>query len=172
MTALFVVIALALLTFTAFFVALRSRRKQAVARGEQPLDVPAFHTLVDRQDEVFLRERLPRKELYRVKRLRISVTWKYVSRISDNSAVVLRQAGMDRQNPDVNVAEAASQVVDLASQVRMQCLVAFAKLATEFVFPSMELTPAVLAPKYETLQQNVSRLRALHPENVRQLVSA
>jgi hypothetical protein len=127
---------------------------------------------MDRQDEAFLRQRLPRGEFYHLKRLRIGVTWKYVNRISDNSAAVLHFVGMTRQDPDPNVAETAAQLADLATQIRMQCLVAFAKLAAEFVFPSMQLTQAMLAPKYESLQQNLSRLRALHPQGVTQLASA
>ena len=47
----------------------------------------------------------------------------------------------------------------------MQCLVAFAKLGTEFMFPSLQLTPAVLAPKYQTLRENVLRLGSLQTEN-------
>ena len=158
------VIALALLTITLFYVGLRSRRKHVASRPIQPLDLSAFHTLIDRDDEAFLRERLPRSEFFRLKRLRIRVTWKYVHRISDNSAVVLRLAGMTRQDPDPQVAETAVQLADLATTIRMQCFVAFAKLAVEFMLPSMQLTPAMLAPRYESLRANLSRLRSLHPQ--------
>lgn len=161
MTAIFVVV-LALLTFTLFFIALRARRKHVAERGMQPLDLSAFSTLIDRQDEDFLRERMPRGQFFHLKRLRISVTWKYVNRISNNSAAVLRMVSIASQDADSNVAEAAAQVANLATQIRMQCLLAFAKLAVEFVFPSVQLSPAVLAPKYESLQQNLSRFKALN----------
>lgn len=161
MTAIFVVV-LALLTFTLFFIALRARRKHVAERGMQPLDLSAFSTLIDRQDEDFLRERMPRGQFFHLKRLRISVTWKYVNRISDNSAAVLRMVSITSQDADSSVAEAAAQVANLATQIRAQCLLAFAKLAVEFVFPSVQLSPAVLAPKYESLQQNLSRFKALN----------
>jgi hypothetical protein len=167
MTAIFVV-ALALLTFTLFFLALRSRRKHAALRGIQPLDLSAFHTLMDREDERFLRRRLSRSQFSHLKRARIGVTWSYLSRISDNSAAVLRMAGMARQDADPGVAEAASQVADLATQIRMQCMLAFTKLAAEYMFPSLQLTPAMVAATYESLQQNLSRLNALHPRNAMQ----
>ena len=159
-----IVIVLALLTVTFFYLGLRSRRKHVASRPIQPLDLGAFHTLMDRDDEAFLRERLPRKEFFKLKRLRIRVTWKYVRRISDNSAVVLHVAGVTRQDPDPQVAETAAQLADLATNIRMQCLIAFAKLTMEFMLPSMQLTPAVLAPKYESLRANLSRLRSLHPQ--------
>jgi hypothetical protein len=158
------VIVLALLTITLFYVGLRSRRKHFESRPIQPLDLNAFHALMDRDDETFLRERLPRKEFFRLKRLRVRVTWKYVRRISDNSAVVLRLAGMTRQDPDPKVAETAVQLADLATHIRAQCLIAFAKLAVEFALPSVQLTSAMLAPKYESLRQNLMLLRSLHPQ--------
>jgi lipopolysaccharide biosynthesis protein len=162
-TALIFVIALALLTVVAFVVALRGRAKKAEI---YPLDLDAFHSLLDRQDENYLRQKLPRREFSRIKRKRVSVIWKYVNRISNNSAVVLKDAGMARSNPDPQVAEAALQIVDLASQIRTGCLISFSKLAVEFMFPSMQLTPAVLVPKYESLRENVARLGSLHPRDV------
>ncbi len=164
MTTIVLVVVLAALTFSVFLVALRSRRRHIAERGVLPLDLNAFYSLMDRQDEDFLRRKLPRNEFFRLKRSRIQVAWKYVNRISNNSAAVLRGAGMARLDADPNVAEAAAQVTDLATQIRTQCLVAFAKLAAEFVFPSLQLNPAMLAAKYESLQQNISRLQALHPQ--------
>lgn len=167
-----IVILLSLLTITLFMVGVRSRRKQAAERGVRPLDLSAFHTLMDRDDEAFLQEKLSRRQFFHLKRLRIRVTWKYVRRIADNSAIVMRVTSMSRQDPDANVAETAGQIADLAAQIRVQCLVAFAKLAVEFAFPSLQLTPAVLAPKYESLRQNLSRLGSLHPQDLAPLASA
>lgn len=164
-----VVILLSLLAITLFVVTLRARRKQV---AEKPLDLSAFRTLLDRDDEAFLRMKLSRDEFFRQKRLRIRVTWKYVRRIADNSAVAMRETSVWRQDPDVSVAEAAAETTDLAAQIRAQCLVAFAKLAIEFAFPAVQLTPAVLAPKYESLRQNLSRLGSLRPQNPAPLASA
>ena len=172
MTTIIVVIVLALLALALFYVGFRSRRKQAANRPVRPLDLTAFYTLLDRDDEAFLREKLSRRQFFQLKRLRIKVTWKYVRRIADNSATVLRLAALTRLDPDPNVAQAAAEVADLATHIRVQCLVALAKLAAEFAFPSMQLTPAVLAPKYESLRQNLSRLGSLHPQDVAPLASA
>lgn len=169
-----VVALLSLLTITLLVVGLRSRQKQAANRGVRHLDLSAFRTLLDRDDEEFLREKLTRSEFSHLKRLRIRVTWKYVRRIADNSAFVMRETSMQRLDldPNVNVAETAGQIADLAAQIRVQCVVAFAKLAVEFAFPSVQLTPAVLAPKYESLRQNLSRLGSLHPQGLAPLVAA
>lgn len=166
MTSIFVV-TLALLTFVLFFVALRSRRKHAVERGILPLDLNAFSSLLDRQDEEFLRERLPRRQFTRIKRSRIKVTWRYVSRISDNSAVVLRM--VQNSNP---AAGEFSDMADLAAHLRTNCLVAFAKMGAEFMFPSLQLNPPMLAAKYASLQKNMPRLQALQPQHAGHLASA
>jgi len=169
---IFIVIALALLTVTFFYIGLLSRRKQVESGPVRPLDLSAFHTLVDRADEAFLREKLPPTEFFRLKRLRIRVTWNYVRRISDNSIVVLRLAGLTRQDPDPQVAQTAIELADRATHIRMVCLVAFSKLAMEFVFPYMQLTPATLAPKYESLRETLLHLRSLHPQDVAPLAAA
>jgi hypothetical protein len=169
-TALIFVVILAAIAITLFVVTLRSRGKKAEI---QPLDLPSFYTLLDREDESFLRKKLSRREFSRVKRKKIRVTWKYVGRISNNSAAVLRWAGMARQkDPDPKVAEAALQTVDLAAHIRTQCLIAFAKLSMEFLFPSMQFTPAMLAPKYESLRANLDRLSSLHPRDLAPLPAA
>lgn len=143
---IFVVALLALLLTSALLlVGLRILRKSAANREVRHVDLSAFGTLFDRDDEEFFREKLTRSEFSHLKRLRIRVTWKYVRRIADNSAVVMRETS-------------DGQTADLAAQIRVQCVVAFAKLTVEFAFPSVQLTPAVLASKYESLRQNLSRL--------------
>jgi hypothetical protein len=48
--------------------------------------------------------------------------------------------------------------------LRLQCLVALGKLSLEFAVPSLQLTPAVLAPEYQQLRENVVRLGKLQPQ--------
>jgi hypothetical protein len=169
MTITIVVITLVLCAVVLFFAAARSRRNHAVVR---PIDLKALRTLMDRDDENFLREKLSRKMFFQLKRQRIRVTLQYVSRIAGNSAAVLRIGGTVRLSPNPEVAQAAAQAIELASQIRMQCLVAFAKLVTEFILPSVQLTPAMLVPKYQSLRETVVRLGSLQPQNAAPLASA
>jgi hypothetical protein len=160
-----IVIALALGALTVLYAAVRGRQRSS-SRGIQQVDVPALRTLMDREDEEFLRTRLPRARFTRLKRKRILVTFRYVGRISSNSAVVMRLGESARLSANQEVAQAAVQVMELAAQIRMQCLVAFAKLSAEFAVPALQLTPAALAPAYQTLRENVMRLGALEMQNV------
>jgi hypothetical protein len=155
-----IVIALALGALALFYTAVRNRRKQSV-QPVRPVDLKAFRTLTERDDEFFLREKLPRSRFCRLKRQRIRVTMGYVGRIASNASVVMRLGEEARFSTDPEVARVAIQVMELATQIRVQCLVAFAKLSAEYALPSLQLTPAVLAPAYQTLRENVMRLGTL-----------
>jgi hypothetical protein len=155
-----IVIALALSALALFFVAVRNRRKQA-RQSIRPVDIQALRTLTERDDEFFLREKLPNSRFRSLKRQRIRLTLSYVRRIAGNAAVVMRLGQEARLSPDPEVARAAAQVLEMATQIRIQCLLAFAKLTAEFAVPSLQLTPAVLAPAYQNLRENVIRLGTL-----------
>ncbi|HEY1938147.1 MAG TPA: hypothetical protein VGJ33_09455 [Candidatus Angelobacter sp.] len=167
-----IVIALALCAVMLFYMAVRSRRKQA-GDSFRPVDLNAFRTLMDRDDELFMKEKLPRSKFTRLKRQRIRVTFRYVARIASNASAVLHMGEeAARVTPTPEVAQAASQVMELATQIRLQCLVAMAKLSLEYAMPSLQLTPAMLVPKYLSLRENLKRLGALEPQTLVPLASA
>ncbi len=158
MTTLFV-IALALCAILLLYVAVRNRRR--AGQPVHPVDLAAFRTLTDREDETFLRQRLPHARFASLKRQRIAVTMRYVGRIAANAAAVMRLGETAKLSADPQVVQAAQQITDLATHIRIQCLVAFAKLSLEFAVPSLQLTPAVLVPQYLALRENVQRLGQL-----------
>ena len=163
MTITVLVVALALCAVVLFYMAVRSRRKQA-GQSVRPVDLNAFRTLMDRDDELFMKEKLPPSKFRHLKRQRIRVMARYVARIAANASAVLHVGEAARQSPAPEVAQAAAQVMELATQIRLQCLVALAKLLLEYAVPSLQLTPAMLVPKYQTLRENVKRLGALQPQ--------
>jgi hypothetical protein len=160
-----IVIALALGAVVVFYLAARSRTRQS-HQPIRPVDVQALRTLMDRDDEIFLRERLPHSRFCRFKRRRVRLTMRYVGRVASNASLVMRLSTSARLMADPQVAAMAVQVTEMATQIRMQCLVALAKLAVEFAMPSLQLTPAVLAPRYQALREQVLRLGAMEMQNV------
>jgi hypothetical protein len=159
-----IVIALAVCAVVLFYMAVRSRRKYA-RRSIRPVDLQAFRTLMDRADETFLRERLPRGKFFRLKRQRIRVTFRYVARIAGNASAVMQMGEAARMSAMPQVADAAAHVTELATQIRLQCLLAMGKLSLEYVFPPLQLTPGMLVPKYQSLRDNVSRLGDLQAQS-------
>jgi hypothetical protein len=89
------------------------------------------------------------------------VTALYVKRISGNAAVVMRIGEMARTSANPDVVQVAAQISETASQIRLQCIIAFAKLAIEFAVPSLQLNPAALEPSYQALRENIARLGRL-----------
>lgn len=166
-----IVIALALCAVVLFYTAVRSRRKQAT-QAFRPVDLNAFRTLMDRDDELFMKEKLPRSKFTRLKRQRIRVTVRYVGRIASNASAVMRVGEAARQSSTPEVAFTALQVTELAAQIRLQCLVALAKLSLEYAVPSLQMTPAMLVPKYQSLRENVRRLGDLQTQSPVPLASA
>jgi hypothetical protein len=164
MTITVLVVALALCAVVLFYTAVRSRRKQA-GQAFRPVDLNAFRTLMDRDDEVFMKEKLPRHEFFHLKRQRIRVIVRYVARIASNASAVLHVGEAARLSPTPEVAATAAQVMELAAQIRLQCLVAMAKLTVEYAMPSVQLTPAMLVPKYLTLRENLKLLSNLQTQN-------
>jgi hypothetical protein len=158
-----IVIVLALGAMGLFYMQVSSRRKAAL-QAVRPVDLKAFRILMDRDDEFFLRGNLSRSRFYRLKRQRVGVMLRYVGRIANNASAVVRLSEPARLSSDPEVAVAAGQVIDMATQIRMQCLLAFGKLALEFAVPSLQLTPAILVPRYEALRDNVKRLGTLQTE--------
>jgi hypothetical protein len=145
-----------------FYVAARSRRNHAVQRS---IDVKAFRTLIDRDDENFMRVKLSRRMFFRLKRQRLQLTWAYVARMSGNAAAVLRLGETARLSSDPRVVQQAAHAIELASQIRIRCVVAFAKMGVEFAFPSLQLTPVMLVSKYESLRDTVAQLASLQSQS-------
>jgi hypothetical protein len=158
-----IVIALALCAVMLFYMAVRSRRTQA-GQSFRTVDLNAFRTLMDRDDELFMRESLPRSKFSHLKRQRIRVTVRYVARIASNASAVMHVGEAARVSSAPEVAQAAAQVMELATQIRLQCLVALTKLSLEYAMPSLQLTPAMLVPKYQSLRENLRVLGALQTQ--------
>jgi hypothetical protein len=162
MTITIIVVALVLCTVAMFYVAARSRRNHAVQRS---IDVKALRTLIDRDDENFMRVKLSRRMFFRLKRQRLRLTWAYVARMSGNAAAVLRLGETARLSSDPRVAQQAAHAIELASQIRIRCVVAFAKMGAEFAFPSLQLTPVLLVSEYESLRDTVAQLASLQSQS-------
>lgn len=158
------IVAFLVLAAGGFYAAWHLNRRPFSGQPARPIDLPAFLTLTDRNDEHFLRERLPAARFRRLKRQRVALTLKYVGRISSNAASVMRNAQAESQSKEHAVAQAAAQTMNRAVEVQRLCLIAFAKLIVEYVFPALEMTPAAIAPPYQALRENLNRLTTLQAQ--------
>jgi hypothetical protein len=137
----------------------------------QPVDVDAFRSLMDRADEMFLRKNTSLAAFCHIKRQRIRVRGRYIRRIADHAAAFMRLSASARMIPDSEIGELVSQIVGSAARLRFQCLAASIKLAVEFAFPLLQITPTGLAQKYQTLRENVLRFNALRSQKASALLT-
>ena len=148
------ILALALCSVVLFYMAVRIRRKQA-AQSLRPVNLKAFRDLMDRNDEIVLRGKVPRSEFFRLKRDRIRVTLRYVTRIAGNASAVLRVSEATRLGSTPEVADEATQMMKLARQIRLQCLLEMGKLMAEYAIPYLRFVvrayPVILPVTNESL---------------------
>src|SRR5262249_58590319 len=104
-----IVIALALGALALLYSTARSLH-QASSKRMRPVDVTALRTLMDREDEEFLRNKLPRGRFTHLKRRRILVTFRYEGRISANSAVVMPVGESAGLHPETSAAQTADPI--------------------------------------------------------------
>jgi hypothetical protein len=143
------------------FKGFRSRRAEPSAR---PVDLRTIRVLNDREDEVFLRESVPVRRFKALKRQRIGVTLKYVDNIAHYVTATQAVTQQFCESADPAAAHQAMQIMDLAAEIHRQCMVARIKLTVEYVFPSLQLSPAMLVPRYQAFRESVNRLNAIHAQ--------
>ena len=159
--ALIVVVAIS--TISVLLYARNLRDGRVHKRGPKAFDVDAFAALLNREDELFLRARLPYAEFNRLKRRRIRVAFLYLDRLSATLAAILDMRSKEwlLAGNDDQVDSLASLASDLASHIRVQCLIAYAKLSIEFVFPEIRFSPAVLITECKSLKATVVELHRI-----------
>ncbi|HLY98359.1 MAG TPA: hypothetical protein VKT33_04765 [Candidatus Angelobacter sp.] len=128
-----------------------------------PVDMAALDILLDPEDEVFLRKNLSPAPFLRLRRKRIRLTQKYVSRIAGNAACVLQLAMAAPQTSEA--VQETAQIKVLAMHIRIQCLLATAKLSIEYIFPRLELAPFKTVPQYQSLCSSMMNLSKLVPQS-------
>jgi len=160
-----IVIAFAVLALVAILgYALRgpwSRRAESSVRS---VDLRTMRVLTDREDEKFLREKVPVKKFKALKRRRIRITLKYVDNIARYVTVTQAAKQQFCESADPAEAHEAMQIMDLAAEIHKQCVVARVRLTLEFMFPSLQLAPALLVPRYQAFRESVNRLNAIQAQ--------
>lgn len=150
------------------------RGAQSRASVVKPFDIVAFATLLDREDELFLRKQLPLRVFTRLKRQRVRLTLRYVVRLAANAAAILRTHRIDWQmaQVDAELDTKATAILDLAARIRLECFAVSLKLLIEFIFPSRQFQTTTLVPQYRALRESMAQLQKMAVGTSLGLVSA
>jgi hypothetical protein len=103
------------------------------------LDIEAFRNLVDPEEEIFLRSRLPADEFLRVKRERAWAALAYARALSHIALQFSRVGHLARSSADHDVAELGQQLANIAVEMRMLALATMGRLFIIATFPSLRL---------------------------------
>ena len=106
-----------------------------------PVDPDEIRRSIERHDEAFLRGELSRTEFIRRKRFSIKVQREAVSRVFANSRLALEMARARLRGPGLKLAEKFQELdeMDMAVHIRLACIIAFFKLAMQYIFPTMSV---------------------------------
>ncbi|MGO8796957.1 MAG: hypothetical protein ACLQLC_19220 [Candidatus Sulfotelmatobacter sp.] len=152
---------------------LRISGKGAAVSGElQPIDVEAFRNLIDAAEDRYLRLRLPPAQFRLVRRERLLAMAAYVQVAADNATVLLRAGRSALASGDPRLAEAAHQLVNDALALRLNAIVALARIYVEYAWPMSGIAAAPVVARYQSISGTAMLLGRLQNPSIPVRVSA
>lgn len=167
------VIALAIILGAAVTRSSQTSRKGAAISGElQPIDVEAFRNLIDPAEDGYLRLRLPPTQFRTVRRERLLAMAAYVQVAARNATFLLRAGQAALASGDPRLVEAAQQLVNDASLLRMNAFVALVRIYIEWAWPMSGIAAAPVMARYQRISGTAMLLGRLQNPSVPVRVSA
>jgi hypothetical protein len=132
--------------------------------GLVPIDVEAFRNLIDENEELYLRERLPGSEFRKIHRERMLAAVEYVRAAYANAGILVAIAEAARESADPQMAEAAGKLFDNAVQLRWYAVQVIPRLYYRMLLPGTSRAPQTLFDRYDILTRQalvLGRVRSL-----------
>ncbi len=123
-----------------------------------PLDVPAFRTLNDPEEEKFLVSVLRPADLRAVQRARALATMDYLLRAARNAAILIRLGEAMQKSRTPEVMLSARDLIREAIRLRVYALGLACKVSVRFLFPGMPYQLPGFLPSYESVRSAMRRL--------------
>jgi hypothetical protein len=117
----------------------------------QPIDVEAFHNLVDPAEDDYLRRRLPASEFRMVRRQRLLAMAAYVQTAGRNATILVGMGQGALTAGDAHTTEAARRLVDNALLLRRNAAFALFRIYVALAWPNSGLAAAPVLRGYEQL---------------------
>jgi hypothetical protein len=136
----------------------RYSQPRAQAAQLAPIDLDAFTTLTDPEEERFLRANLSQGEFRVVQRLRIRAVKAYVSAFSQNASTLIAAGQSARYHSDADVAAAGMEILQRATRLKIWCLFSLVRLNTALAFPTLFPPATEIANPYRVVTGMAMRL--------------
>jgi hypothetical protein len=178
MTTLVLVVIAGLLSLAALAVVVRGRISSATTLSRlhectTPVDLDAFRNLIDPENEEFFRRRLEAGQYRQFRKKRDRVALAYLRLMASNAAVVLHVSEPLRSSSDEATRVAAERVVGVALRLRINSLLAMARLRFFLILPIPRSHPTRFVMDYPSFVSAVMYLVMLqNPRETSLVMSA
>src|SRR5581483_4072237 len=135
----------------------------ALARKLHPIDVRAFHNLMNEKEEDFLQENLSLREFRAVHCQRMLAAAEYVRCTAQNAGILVRLGETARLNPDPEVVAAADRLLENAVRLRLQALQTVPLLYLAIIVPGLGHSRRVFFDAYDVMTRQVVLLGLRYP---------
>ncbi len=161
MTLVVLVIAICLLSILVVYrfvrgPAVRFEEAREIEKLIQPVDLAAFRTLIDPEEERFLRSRLPESEVRSLCRERAQVALGYVHVMAGNAALILCLADRASDSADPETAATGRELAVTALRFRVRALQAEFYLVVSILALELPASIQNLVADYEHIHQGAS----------------
>jgi hypothetical protein len=150
------------------YVAIRNRTRQVdldkAAQAFRSLDIESFRSLVDADEEAFLREHLSPKKFRRIKRVRAWAAFLYAWEAGGAATALAKIGQVSQRSSDPQVAASGARVTASAFRLRLQTARACLQLLIETLLPDLQrrsIPP--LVDQYEQSVETLFRLGKFSP---------
>jgi hypothetical protein len=130
---------------------LQTRGNAQIAGGIRPIDIEAFHNLINPAEDDYLRRRLSGPQFRRVRRLRLRAMAAYVEVAAGNAAFLVGVGEAAIASGDPQVASAAHHLVNDALLLRRNTTVVLARIYLALAWPNSGFAAGRVAERYERL---------------------
>ena len=123
-----------------------------------PVDIEAFHNLIDAHQERFLRENLNHRDFRRVQRARYRAIAEYLAQVTANAAVMARLGEAARASHDPAVETQGAELASAAAMLRLYSLLALAQAYAGVLLPGVAVSVGAIADSYDRLTITVGAI--------------
>ena len=132
-----------------------ARPEQDALQNPSEIDVDIFRVLLNRHQELQLRQYLTTSQFAAFERRRIRIALRMLRLVDDNAAMLMQRARLAISKNDSEVIGKMDQLIASAFQLRLNLLLARFCLCLKWIFPSWAMSLPAFEVRYQRLLDSV-----------------
>jgi hypothetical protein len=123
------------------------------------VDVRVFNCLVDVKEDQYLAFSLPHGQFTKYQRERTRLALRLLALVKENADMLIRLGALARTEEDRELAREAEDLMVVATQLRLNLLLAKYCLWLKWLFPGRAVSVPSVEPRYQNLLQSFLRMQ-------------